>query len=102
MGEEIDSSDLPQFVLYFRLFAIESDMFYETDKRKIQEDCKILARELWAGKQPRSLIAGHVCTDDVDLRLVGYPCILIGSRHQYGRSILTLHKSAALKRGILC
>ena len=45
-GGGIDSSGLPQFSLDFRLVDLESNVFYENDKRKIQEVYKILARML--------------------------------------------------------
>ena len=84
-GGGIDFSGLPHFSLYFRLFDLKSELFYETDERKIQEDCKILARKLCAGKQARPLVPGYVCSDDACLRLVGYPGSLIRTDHPRGR-----------------
>lgn len=45
-GGGIDFSSMPHFSLYFRLLGVESDVFYEKDKGKIQANCEILARKL--------------------------------------------------------
>jgi len=46
MGEKLIPGALPHFSLFFRLLDIESDVFYEKDKGKIQANCEILARKL--------------------------------------------------------
>ena len=46
MGEELLPIGLLHFSLEFRLFHIERDASYETDKRKFQAICEILARKL--------------------------------------------------------
>ena len=80
-GGEIDSSSMPHFSLDLRLVELESELFYETDKGKIQANGEILARELRAGRQARSLIPRHVCSADAGLRLVGYPGSMIRADH---------------------
>jgi hypothetical protein len=52
-------------------------VFYETDKRKTQENHQILAHKLQAVKRARSLVHRDVYTPDADLCLVGNPGILI-------------------------
>jgi len=51
--------------------------FYETDRRKIQENGEILADQLQAGKRTRPLDPGFVWSGDPRLRLVADPGILI-------------------------
>ena len=46
-------------------------MFYEVEKRKIQEGRKILAHSISTGKQERSPVCGNVRSDDAGLRVVG-------------------------------
>jgi hypothetical protein len=47
-------------------------VFYETDRRKIQENCEILAHQLQAGQRTRSLDHGFVELGSTRLRVVGY------------------------------
>jgi hypothetical protein len=52
-------------------------MFYETDKRKIQADRKILAHQIPAGERERARVCRYVCSDDAGLYVVGNAGILI-------------------------
>ena len=61
------------------MFVIEFGkgiIFYETNRRKIQENCEILANQLQAGKRTRSFVPGSICSIDAGLYVVGYPNIL--------------------------
>ena len=51
-------------------------MFYETGKRKIQEDRKILARSIPAGKRERAYVCRVVCSGDAGVYVVGNAGIL--------------------------
>ena len=46
---------------------------YETDKRKVQKDRKILVRKLQADKRKRPSFYGYVRSCDVGIYLVGSP-----------------------------
>jgi hypothetical protein len=46
-------------------------MFYETGKRKIQEDRKILAHSIPAGERERAHVCRVVCSGDAGLCVVG-------------------------------
>jgi hypothetical protein len=48
-------------------------LFYETDKRKIQEDREILAHQLQAGQRKRSFVYGYVYSGGAGVRMVGTP-----------------------------
>ena len=52
-------------------------MFDEPDKRKIQEDRKILARPVPAGERGRAHVGGVVCSGGAGVCLVGHAGILI-------------------------
>ena len=61
----------------FRLVDQIRCMFYETGKRKIQEDRKILAHQIPAGERERAYVCRLVCYDDAGLCVVGNAGILI-------------------------
>lgn len=46
-------------------------MFYETGKRKIQEDRKILAHQIPAGERERAYVCRVVCSGDAGVCVVG-------------------------------
>jgi hypothetical protein len=51
-------------------------MFYETGKRKIQEDRKILARSIPAGERERAHVCRVVCPGNAGVCVVGNAGIL--------------------------
>ena len=61
------------------MFVIEFGkgiIFYETNRRKIQENREILAYQLQAGKRTGSLVLGFICSIDAGLYMVGYLDVL--------------------------
>ena len=85
MGEELIPVFCHIFSFNFVYLMQKAIVFYESDKRKIQEICEILARKLYAGKRARSHVHRHVCSTHAGLRVVGYPRILTRADHQSSR-----------------
>jgi hypothetical protein len=47
-------------------------LFYETNGRKSQKNCKILAYTLQTNQRARSLVHRFICFNDSDVRVVVY------------------------------
>lgn len=65
------------FSFVFVIFIEQGILFYEIDKRKADENRKVLAYKLEAGKRTRSHVLGYVYYCDADVCVVGYRRLLI-------------------------